>query len=333
MEYTEIDAGRTDALKDFYYLVFPYMEEHYPRVNKRQIQQYLKINGIRGFLKKYKIPFSSKEKKQIQEMMIEENNMIKQSSSPFLNFLQRRFDFYNKKFFRSRLTQIPFIITNKLVNNNALAGFLYQEGSKQIRYAEYKFHKKIFKSKSLTEIILLHEMCHHAVFELDKKLFTKATAHDSLWRKYMKIVGLVPPEDFQEVIINFEDIPNWESMSGFQLFKTMKALKNKSNRIKELKRRNKEYAIQELMEMFNPSLKILYQKYKKAGKINSFSELKNIFISKLNKSISSVFKYFSDDIQEQLENNRQVKRILIAESKNWNVISLYPALDKELGFK
>lgn len=336
MQYTEIKSARTDALQDFYSLIQPYVKEHYPNLNNTKLMQYLKINGIRGFLSKHKkIKLDKYDSQTLQDILIEEENKVKQPSSALLKYLLKRFAFFNKKFFRNRLTQLPMEIVNGYVARKHLAGFLHSN-DKRIKDCKYLFAKKIFFSKEFTDIVLLHEMCHHAVFELDKKMVTKATAHGALWQKYMKICGLTPPSDFDTIVLDFEKTPNYKNMSARELFREAKQIqeniRSKNKRIRELIRRNKERAIQDVLTIFNPAINVLAKEFIQSGKITRTSQLVNFFERELHKSVHGVVKHFKKHVQDKVMDNKHLSRILLAEEHDWNVLGLYPEIDKELGF-
>lgn len=139
-------------------------------------------------------------------------------------YYEKQFVLYNEKFFKGKLLQAPIVLKG-LGHFNARAVYVIRRdksGFVPKRYGEladcisvqYRFSPKVGFSREIADVLLLHEMCHAAVFEVhlscdfDKYLELVNTGHEhgSVWQKYMTLCGLVPPDNY--VTIDFRAVRN-----------------------------------------------------------------------------------------------------------------------------
>lgn len=109
--------------------------------------------------------------------------------------LIQSFNSYNKKYWNSQLPQIPIEIQDI---PKTYGEYWHPEKPEEDTYEEYKIiinARMHWREKKSMRSTLLHEMCHHAVFVNNKKLFwqKKIIWHGKEWKKEMERIGFQKP--------------------------------------------------------------------------------------------------------------------------------------------
>jgi hypothetical protein len=169
------------------------------------------------------------------------NNINQSSESNFLIFIRRCWEFYNEKYFESKL-KVPIFSLMKITKHKTrtLGLFVtFSNGNQPLIKISKKYYIVAAQKGDLGKIAfrntLLHEMCHQAAWNETGKNH----GHDNFWKKWMRHCGLQADR-----LISKEES---------ELLKTEDELKDleKSNLEKSLAQHVKDFKEEKLVKFYD----------------------------------------------------------------------------------
>ena len=244
-----------------------------------------------------------------------------------VSFLEGQFKIFNRLYFDNKLTQIPIKEHTASESRKSGVAWLAHKG---LDLVEYDFDKRLIKNKEIAKVVLLHEMCHQAELEIDKT-HSKALygdsddrndqLHSESWKKWMRKVGLTPPEKYQRFFGT--KLNNIEDMSVEDFFNKNEENRLEFNKAKEdIKKRielNKEYAKDLVLKEMNPILS-------KLAKDNNMKIDDLIDIQK--KLMEEDFKQYVRRSKKFIDDSLYDK-IMLGINRNWNLV-MFNDVEKQL---
>jgi predicted SprT family Zn-dependent metalloprotease len=175
----------------------------------------------------------------LEEMYAEVPTNNVRNSPEAGRFVRKLWDYLNREKFQSRMKAPNFILTKDMGENMRRRGY-WSVGRRVIGLSPRLFngHQNFFVE------VLLHEMCHQAVSEIDHVIENVNKGHGPTWQKWMRKVGLNP--------LRYDPTPNSEFMKEGE----RKAHEQKMQKIREGEHQNMK-KLQQLSPVYNPTAGML----------------------------------------------------------------------------
>ena len=164
-------------------------------------------------------------------------------------------------------------------------------------------------------------MCHQAQIEISKDIKPLNNGHDKIWKMWMKMIGLNPPERYQTAD-GFNDL-DIEHMTVDEILDAInenkKVTEKETNKADKRPILNEEFAKKQVLKLVTPAMKKLTKKFKKS--LDELLEMqKKLMDEDFDKYIKMVKKSKIAEIPEKIELGLKHK---------WNLV-LFNDVEKEL---